>query len=129
MSTDRVWPVLFDQITWDADLAASSPRGREVAAGWRRSVEQDGGVRQRDLGGLRPKDHDGLHLPGSVKVYLPDPSSGSIKDSPWGAVLKLVDQPQIALLVLAFGIRHPEATRSTKPSVYATAHRRLFPAR
>lgn len=62
-----------------------------------------------------------------MKFGIPRAGTSSPSASPWGAVLlfaKQADKPAFAFL--AFGLRHPEAVSSTKPSVYAIAHDRLF---
>lgn len=62
--------------------------------------------------------HDGTHLRGCVKFYIPRPAGR------WGAVLAGDEQAtKPALVLIAVGERHPD--RRWKPSVYEIAHRRL----
>ena len=86
------------------EAAVDEVRSAGVPLGWLRRCEEEG--------------HDGTHLGGCVKFYIPRPAGQ------WGAVLA-ADQETTkpALLLLAVGERHPE--RPWRQSVYEIAHRRF----
>jgi hypothetical protein len=124
-----LFPLIIDEGVWDADLKRSTNAARYQALAWRRRLEILGGIPREVLLPCRAEDDGGLSLPNCVKTRIPRADISSLSASPWGAVLvfaKQADKPAFAFL--AFGLRHPEAVSSTKPSVYAIAHDRLFPA-
>lgn len=119
------WRVKFDEPSWYADLASSTPAARAVAVAWRRRVELIGYLAAEDLHRCDP-EHDLWPLPLCLKTRLPDPSSADVRVSPWGVVLEgQADEIGPYLEFVAFGLRHPESSGSNKPSVYALAHARL----
>ena len=122
-----VWPVRFYEPFWHADLAGASDIAAEQARRWRDRIAVLGGLPDDEALRCRPDD-DLVPLPRCMKVRIPDVHSADLKRSPWGVVLRgRGDTAGPFLYVVAFGLRHPEAVDSTKLSVYATAHRRLFP--
>ena len=129
MPPSTLWRVRFDEALWKADLAGATASAAQRAAEWRERIGVLRGIPQRELLPCRAEDDFGLDLPRCVKTRIPNPASASIQESPWGAILEYQrDSAGLFLAVLAFGVRHPEALGSTKPSVYAIAHKRLFPA-
>ncbi len=126
MSAARSWPVRVSDALWSLDVAGASPRARLVAEDWRETVALRG-LEREHLVACRAEDHGGLHLPGCVKVRLPDPHSAALDKSPWGIVLELRRDAAagLVLVFVAFGQRHPEAAGSRQASVYQRAHARL----
>ena len=123
-----LWPVRFYEPFWHADLVGASDAAAEQARRWRRRIVVLGGLPDDDTLKCDPDD-DLVPLPKCLKVRIPDARSADLKRSPWGAVLRgRGDTAGPYLYVVAFGLRHPEASSSIKLSVYATAHQRLFPA-
>lgn len=119
------WRVMFDEPSWHVDLASSTPAARAAALAWRRRVELLGYVPDSDVKRCDPAD-DRLPLPRCVKMRLPDPTTADLKRSPWGVVLEgRADNDGPFLVSIAFGLRHPEAVGSRKPSVYSLAHSRI----
>ena len=129
MPAPTLWRVRFDEAQWQDDLRGATTTARAQAAAWRKRIGVLRGLPNVQLRACRAQDDAGLDLPHCVKTYIPNPDSPSLEDSPWGAVLEVQrDRDGYFLAFIAFGVRHPEALASTKPSVYAIAHRRLFPA-
>ncbi len=119
------WRVKFDEPSWHADLTSATAAARREAVTWRRRVELVGYLAQSDLLRCDP-EHDRWPLPRCVKTRIPDPATADLRRSPWGAVLQgNADDIGPYLEFIAFGLRHPEAAGSRKPSVYAIAHDRL----
>jgi len=127
MTRPRIWRVRFDEALWQADLRGASASARSTAADWRERIAVLRGIPHAELVACRAEDDEGLHLPHCVKTRIPNPGSASIRDSPWGAILEIQHDGDYFLSVLAFGLRHPEAIGSAKPSVYQVAHGRLVP--
>jgi hypothetical protein len=120
-----IWPVLFDEQAWRVDLAAASDEAQRQALAWRQRITALGGIPHEHLQSVEQLDNADP-LPGCVKTRIPDPSSNDIRTSPWGAVLRAdLDNGKPCLVFAAFGLRHPEATGSHQPSVYARAARRV----
>lgn len=122
-----LWPVRFYEPFWHADLVSASATARQQASRWRERIGVLGGLPQEHTLKCDPSD-DLVPLPRCLKTRLPHPQTSDLQRSPWGVVLRgRADTSGPYLYVLAFGLRHPEAVDSTKPSVYVTAHKRLFP--
>jgi hypothetical protein len=108
----------FDAEAFRADIARTTPAGREVAEKARRDYEATGVARS----GLRLCDaegSEGAELPHCLKVYLPPPASH------FGMVFEFViaaGRPRLEYL--AFGVRH-HPPNAHAPTVYEIAHRRL----
>lgn len=114
MSVGRL-PVVFDDPTWNADLARLGQRGAEIADRARADLEREG-VALSDLLKCDPEGRDGTRLGGCVKLYLDH----------WGLVFAPDVSPagEPRLLCIALGVRHPPVS-SPRWSVYKLAHRRL----
>lgn len=113
-------PVGFDERRWDQDLQRCTPEARTAARAWRTAVERDG-LLVASLLACRDDARDATSLAACAKTYVPAPAG------PWGAVLALelpAGEQRAALLVIAFGLRHPPPS-SRRASVYELAHRRL----
>lgn len=122
---DPCWRVKFDEAAWHVDLAGASVVAKRQALTWRRRLELAGGVPHSELLRCDP-EHDRWPLPACVKTRIPDPSSANLRRSPWGAVLLVdADDRGLYLTFVAFGLRHPDAAASHKPSVYQLAATRL----
>ena len=60
------------------------------------------------------------------KTRVPEPLVYDLRRSPWSAVLTVErDRTGLLLVLVAFGLRHPDAVGSSQPNVYERAHRRL----
>ena len=122
------WRVKFDEPSWQADLASATPAARREAETWRRRIELVGYASESDLLRCDPED-DRWHLPRCVKTRIPDHTAAELRLSPWGAVLQgNADEAGPYLEFVAFGLRHPEAVGSHRPSVYEVAHSRVLPS-
>jgi hypothetical protein len=119
--------VVFPDGVWRADVEARYPSGsgaRTAAEVARREFERDG-VPDSELLACEPEGPEGTRLEACLKIYLPV-RAGDPRQRPFGMVFIDVGKHDPALLMLAFGVRHPpEASR--QPSVYQIADRRLHP--
>jgi hypothetical protein len=99
------------------DLARCTPAARAAIETTVATLRDKGAPREWLLR-CEAEGHDGTHLGGCVKLYIPRPAGQ------WGAVLTADEQAtKPALVLVAVGERHP--ARPWKPSVYEIAHRRL----
>ena len=119
--------MVFPGGVWRADVEArySPGTGARVAADTaRREFERDG-VAGSELRACEPQGPRGTRLADCLKVYLPI-KAGDPRERPFGMVFIDVGEHSPALLMLAFGVRHPpEGSRQL--SVYQLADRRLHP--
>ena len=119
----RRFAVLITQGVWRAEVERFDSRSpaRRAAEHERPRLETDG-LALGDLLRCEPEAADGTRLVGLVKVYVP---IGDAPPSarPYAFVLSPVHaEPMPALVVVAFGERHP---RRGVRSVYERAHKRL----
>lgn len=114
--------MVFDDEVFDLDVGRyrTGSRVRGVADQARRDFLR-GGIPRAELMACSAEGRDGTRLAGAFKVYLP--ISGP--DRRFGMVfLPVLRQGnELALVFLAFGIRHQPAG-SHAPTVYGLAHRR-----
>lgn len=108
----------FDDAAFAEDLARLSRTGLEACTRARTDFERDGIPIDR-LRACEPAHDSGTDLPGSIKVYVPDPSGR------WRIVFQIATDDNGSLLsYLACGVGHqPRGARA--PTVYQLAHHRL----
>ena len=117
---EPVFPVGFDEDALTEDLERL-PASAEIALrGFRKELQQQGGIPKSRLKACRDESQDGTMLGGCVKTYGPWP------DGRFGAVFAPVSHPKrpMALRVFAFGVRH-HPRESNAETVYEVADGRL----
>jgi hypothetical protein len=118
---------VFPAGVWEADVEKRYPaasRVRIVAVESRRLFEAEG-VPERELQGCEAEGPDGTRLAGCLKVYLPL-GPGDPRERPFGMVFIDVGREKPALVLIAYGVRHPP-TGARRPTVHQLADRRLHP--
>jgi hypothetical protein len=117
-SAEPRFPARFDQDTWDASSARSTPAGRTAAQAARREYERDDAPVSH-LKPCEPEGRDGNNLENCVKAYVPQPNG------PFGMVFEIVKiDGRLRLEFLAFGVRH-HPKRSHAPNAYDLAGQRV----
>jgi len=118
---------VFPVGVWAGDVEsryAASSRARSVAEEARRNFERDG-VPGRELQACEAEGPEGTQLADCLKVYLPLGPSDP-RQRPFGMVFIDVGRNEPALVLLAYGVRHPPEEAHAE-SLYWRAHRRLHP--
>jgi hypothetical protein len=113
-----VMPVVFDEHAIAEDLSHHPPVARNALDLFRREIERDGGLPVSRLKRCEAEGRDGTRLAGCVKTYVPWPTGR------FGLVLVPVAHPSraLALRAIAFGVRHPEARKTSVYKVAAQRH-------
>jgi hypothetical protein len=99
-------PVVFDEPSFQEDLAYTNVTGVAVARMTRHRYESEG-IPVGELRLTEEQGPDGAFLPRCLKVYLPPP------EGPFGMVFRLIidsDTGAAHLRYLAFGQRRPAAS-------------------
>lgn len=120
---------VFPAGVWAADVERRYPvssRPRTVAEHARRAFERDG-IPERALQACKADGPEGSQLADCLKLYLPL-GPGDPRERPFGMVFIDVGRDGPALVLLAYGVRHPPAGAHAE-SVYRRAHHRLHPKR
>jgi hypothetical protein len=126
-SGERRLRVVFPDGVWRADVEARYPLGsgaRTVADAARHDFEREG-LPEPELLACESEGREGTRLEDCLKVYLPLGPSDP-QQRPFGMVFFDVGKDEPALVLLAFGVRHPPK-ESRQPSLYQLADRRLHP--